>query len=97
MVEPVVELAFKELDGGPQRESIELHVGELLEPDVDGVGNAIRALELLARQDGLVRFNSSVTRLLLASRTLDQASLGPMRCSDLLRATPRLPPPESSW
>ena len=35
-------------------------MGEVLEEDVDGVGCAVRALELLSRQDGLVRFDEGV-------------------------------------
>ena len=53
-MEPVVERAGIELDGCLQGKSIELHVGEVLEQDVDGVGCAVRALELLPRQNGLV-------------------------------------------
>src|SRR5688500_10286693 len=56
VVESVGERALIELDRCPQRESIELYVGEVLEQDVDGVGCTARALELLPRQDGLVGF-----------------------------------------
>src|SRR6187551_2423104 len=55
--DPVVDMrepdewALEELDGGLQRKPIELHVGEVLEQDVGGVGRAVRALELLSGQD----------------------------------------------
>jgi hypothetical protein len=61
-MEPVVERAGIELDGCSQLESIELHVGEVLEQDVDGVGCALRALELLSRQDGLVGSDERVEK-----------------------------------
>ena len=54
VVEAVLERARIELDGVPQRKSIELHVSEVLEQDVDGIGCAVRSLELLSGQDGLV-------------------------------------------
>ena len=38
-------------------------MGEVLEQDVDGVGNAIRALELLSRQDGPAGFDERVERV----------------------------------
>jgi len=43
-------------------------VGEVLEQDVDGVGCAVRALELLSRQDRLVGFDERV-ELLRAGQT----------------------------
>ena len=52
-MEPVVERASIELDGCTQCKSIELHVGEVLEQDVDEVGCAVRALELLPVRTGL--------------------------------------------
>ena len=38
-------------------------MGEVFHQDVDGVGNAVRALELLSGQDGLVGFDERVERV----------------------------------
>src|SRR3954468_8273478 len=60
VVEPVIEPTTIDLDRFPERKSVELHVGEVLEQDVDGVWGAVRPLELLSGQDGLVGLDERV-------------------------------------
>src|SRR4029079_1493400 len=62
-MEALWERTFDELDRVPKRQSIELHVREDLEQDVDRIGSASRALELLSRQDGFVGFDERVEGL----------------------------------
>ena len=62
MMEALAERPGLHLDCSSERGSIELHVGEVVEQDVDGIRVACRALELLAGQDRLVRLDELVVR-----------------------------------